>query len=134
MPAYAFRRKNLLSLLALPIRVLIIICADAGRRNGDLMAKNSVRRKIAERYNVALAKNTEIPIDALNGSHIEILSNNELSIDGQKGLLVFSDNEIKFSLGDKNILISGNKLDIRQITADAAVIAGVIEKIEFQVL
>lgn len=35
----AHGRKNLLSFLAMWIRDLIIICADAGRRNGDFYGK-----------------------------------------------------------------------------------------------
>ncbi len=62
---------------------------------------------------------------------IEMLSNREIIIDGCKGVVEYTENYIKLSLGIGTICVSGDNLLIKSFDSSIAVISGTITDISF---
>lgn len=66
-------------------------------------------------------------------SHIEIISNTTVNIEGSKGVLEYSDTVIRVSLGYTSVSFFGRGLNLKCISPTALVIEGFIMNIEFNV-
>lgn len=74
----------------------------------------------------------DLPKTVIPGmSNIELTGNREAVIDGCAGIVQYDDDVIKLSTGKLIVCFFGNRLTIRTLTADQAVIEGEIVSIEF---
>ncbi len=64
---------------------------------------------------------------------IEMVGNREIVVDGCKGVVEYTENNIKLSLGESVLSLSGNNLVIRSFDNDVAIIIGQICDIDFTV-
>lgn len=62
---------------------------------------------------------------------IEMLGNREIIIDGCKGVVEYSENLIKLSLGESVLSLSGDSLVIKSFDNSVVVISGQICEISF---
>ncbi len=62
---------------------------------------------------------------------IEMLSNREIIVDGCRGVVEYGENDIRLSLGDTVMKISGDKLVITSFDGSIAIINGKISDISF---
>lgn len=62
---------------------------------------------------------------------IELVGNNEVSIEGCKGVLEYNDEEIKLNIGKNEIKFIGTDLEIKSYINDEICINGIIMTIEF---
>ncbi len=85
-------------------------------------------RKNREKQSLKSKLLTEMLVDE---PKIEMLSNREIIIDGCKGVVEYTENHIKLSLGIGAICISGDNLVIKSFDSSIAVISGTITDISF---
>lgn len=92
------------------------------------MAKNTPKTpKISK-----IARALEIPTDVLkNTPHLEFSGNRELLVEGCLGILSFDTEEISFSAGKYSIKVTGKDLFIRNFTADAVLVSGILTSVQF---
>ncbi len=62
---------------------------------------------------------------------IELESNRRVTVEGSKGVLLYSSGEIKVNLGDYAVSFTGRGLDLRYISATSLIIEGFLKNIEF---
>lgn len=70
---------------------------------------------------------SEFPCDSL----IEITGNNELLVQGSKGIIEYTDCLVRINLTKRQLNIYGTKLSIGCLTADSVTVKGIIDKIEW---
>ncbi len=63
--------------------------------------------------------------------HIELDSNRKATVEGSRGVMLYSQDEIKISFGEYAVSFSGKKLDLRYISATSLIIEGFFKNIEF---
>ncbi len=66
-----------------------------------------------------------------NCGYIEIISNCCALVDGCKGIMEYSENLIKLSLGKKAVCFQGNSLTIKSLAMEQAMVEGFIVNVEF---
>ena len=64
---------------------------------------------------------------------IEMTGNREIIIDGCKGVIEYTENNIRISLGESVMSISGDNLIIQSFDNDVVIITGQISDIDFTV-
>lgn len=64
---------------------------------------------------------------------IEMTGNREIIIDGCKGVIEYTENNIRISLGESVMSISGDNLIIQSFDNDVVIINGQISDIDFTV-
>lgn len=64
---------------------------------------------------------------------IEMTGNHEIIIDGCKGVVEYTENNIRISLGESVMSISGDSLVIQSFDNDVVIINGQISDIDFTV-
>ena len=64
---------------------------------------------------------------------IELEGNRRASIEGSRGVLLYSREEIKVNLGDFVVSLTGRGLDLKYISATSLIIEGFLKNIEFLV-
>lgn len=103
------------------------------------MSRNRNPRRQGEGLNEAfkpkgmkVARLLELPAAALpNMAHIELLGNREAIVDGCKGVLEYDENVVRLHTGKITLRFTGSDLSIKSLTADQAIIEGIILNIEF---
>ncbi|MDR0314881.1 MAG: YabP/YqfC family sporulation protein [Oscillospiraceae bacterium] len=79
-----------------------------------------------------ISDNLQVPSMAVLGmSHIEIMGNNEVVIEGCKGVLEYSDDSIRLNLGKNEVQFSGTDLVIKTYINEQVLIDGNILTIDF---
>lgn len=74
----------------------------------------------------------EMPKDtALDLPKIILTGNEELYCGGYKGIRLFSENEIRFSVAHAVVTVIGEKLSIKSIEAEEITVIGKIKSVEF---
>lgn len=73
------------------------------------------------------AVKNEFPCDSM----IEVSGNNELLVQGSKGVIEYTDYLVRINLLKRQINVSGSKLVIGCLTADSVTVKGFIDKIEW---
>ena len=63
--------------------------------------------------------------------YIEIISNYCALIDGCKGVMEYTDDTVKLSLGKKTVTFCGDNLTIRSLSMEQAMVEGFIVTVEF---
>ncbi|MDE7390083.1 MAG: YabP/YqfC family sporulation protein [Lachnospiraceae bacterium] len=72
-----------------------------------------------------------IPPELNNGPMIELCSNREITVDGCKGIVEYSEFAIKIKTGDGMIAINGRGLNIKYLSVSSIVVDGYITGLEF---
>lgn len=66
-----------------------------------------------------------------NCGYIEIVSDCCALVDGCKGISEYGEMRITLNLGKKKVAFEGNRLEIRSLSMEQALVEGKIEKVEF---
>lgn len=67
----------------------------------------------------------------ITGSKIEILANKEITVDGCRGILEYSDTYIKIRIPDGVIILTGGSFDIPVFDGPVITVCGTISTVEF---
>lgn len=74
----------------------------------------------------------ELPAGTLGGgARIELLSNREATVDGCRGILDYSDEAVRLNVGNGSVTFFGRDLMIKTLSDREAVLAGHIQRVEF---
>lgn len=65
--------------------------------------------------------------------HLELIGNRQITIEGSKGILKYSDDVIRINAGAMVITFCGRNLNVKCIAPDCTMVDGVVTKIEFTV-
>lgn len=83
-------------------------------------------------YLARVAELFDLPADAAAGlSHLELLGDRRLLLEGHEGLLAYGDTLIDVSVGGMVLRVTGAGLTLRSMTERELCIAGRIDGIEF---
>lgn len=83
-------------------------------------------------YLARMAELFDLPGDAAAGlSHLELLGDRQLLLDGHEGLLAYGTELIDVSVGGAVLRVAGSGLTLRGMTERELRIAGRIDSIEF---
>lgn len=100
----------------------------------------SRRRRSSEEDNNTIKKNKlekvaelfDIPANVLSKSYqIEMLENKEVIIDGIQGVLEYTDDCIRISVGKQIICFKGRALSLKGLSDNSIIITGYILSMEF---
>lgn len=69
---------------------------------------------------------------AVNDFSIEFLSNREVTVEGSRGVLSYSEEMIRVNADRMTLCFSGRNLNLKCISPSALVISGYITKLEFE--
>ncbi|MBR1779663.1 MAG: YabP/YqfC family sporulation protein [Clostridia bacterium] len=76
--------------------------------------------------------NKNLPMEAMpDFSHFEINSNQEVIVEGNKGIIHYDENIIKLNMGKMVVMFCGRNLSLNCLDVDSLVISGFITSIEF---
>lgn len=90
------------------------------------------RKKRAENIIDSIARNLDLPQDAVSGyAHIEISGNSEAIIEGCQGVLEYNDNLIALNTGRLTVRICGCGLMIISMQNGQAIIKGTITGVDY---
>jgi sporulation protein YqfC len=78
-------------------------------------------------------KNKLLPEMFVDEPRIEMTGNREIIIDGCKGVVEYTENNIRISLGESVLSLSGDNLVIQTFDNDVVIIDGMISDIDFAV-
>ncbi|MDR1892281.1 MAG: YabP/YqfC family sporulation protein [Oscillospiraceae bacterium] len=93
--------------------------------------KNKQRRGFREGL-TALTGAMEMPMEAFSrNAKIELLSNREATVDGCRGVLEYSGEQIRLNIGHITVQFSGRNLELRSLNEHEAIITGFIVTIDF---
>ena len=74
----------------------------------------------------------ELPVGTVSGGATVILhANREVVVDGCRGVIACSEEELKLNVGNKALLIKGRGLMIKYLTDREITVAGLIVGVEF---
>lgn len=90
------------------------------------------RKKKTEKWNI-LNLGKDIENSTISTSHIEIIGNHTLSIDGCKSILEYENEFIKLKLIKGVLILCGNNFDITLFENSSITVKGEISSIEFSV-
>ncbi len=65
--------------------------------------------------------------------HLELEGNKKLTLEGSRGVLSYSQTEIKVNLGSYSVSVKGRGLNLKYISSTSLVIEGLFNNIEFGV-
>ncbi len=78
------------------------------------------------------AEMLDIPAEAVAGvTHVEITGTREFFIENHKGILEYTDNEIKINAGKNILRVVGSGLSVNSMTANELNLTGDIQTVEF---
>lgn len=76
----------------------------------------------------------KIPPQFLTGiPQLELLGNRQITIEGSRGILKYSDEVIRINAGSMVISFCGRNLNVKCIAPDCTMVEGFVTKIEFTV-
>lgn len=77
---------------------------------------------------------SKIPPHFLAGlPNLELLGNRQITIEGSRGILKYSDDVIRINAGSMVISFFGRSLNVKCIAPDCTMVEGFVTKIEFTV-
>ncbi len=91
------------------------------------MGKNSKNKKT-----LGQSMGSLFPPELTNASAVQIIGGKELTLDGCRGILEYSDFSVKIRTTDGAVTISGQNLNIKYISVNSVVIEGGITCVEFE--
>ncbi len=92
---------------------------------------------MAERQNTSgflerAAHALDIPAEAVAGvSYIEIIGTHEVLVENHKGILEYTENEVKVNTGKNILRITGQRLSVGSMNSNQLKLAGKIEAVQF---
>ena len=86
--------------------------------------KKSVIQSVGELRNI-------FPPELTNASTLQVVGSRELTIDGCRGIVEYSDYSIKIKTTDGTVMIEGHSLNIKYLSVSSVVIEGRITGIDF---
>lgn len=79
-----------------------------------------------------MAELFDLPADLVAGlSHMELLGDRQLFLEGHGGILSYGTEQIDISMGAAVVRIRGRELALRSMTADEVRVQGKIDAVEF---
>lgn len=63
--------------------------------------------------------------------HMEFIGNRQITVEGSKGILKYSEDVIRINAGSMVLTFCGRGLNVRCIAPDCTVVEGFVTKIEF---
>lgn len=72
-----------------------------------------------------------IPLELNNGPMMEVCSNREITVDGCRGIVEYSEYVMKINTCDGIIAVNGKNLNIKYLSVSSVVVEGFITSIEF---
>ena len=94
---------------------------------------NISKKSISKKIKNFISRNSVLPGIFSNPCHIEINSNEEIIVEGSKGVLGYDETSIHIDAGKMRLLFSGKKLMLKCSTSDYLIIRGEILSLEFQI-
>ena len=88
---------------------------DNGRDRGDEMGKKREKR---------LTLMCGLPEDVPGGTRVTMFGHRFVMIEGQRGMVELGENCMRLRTGSSVLTVLGQELEIRELSADAAMIAG----------
>lgn len=88
---------------------------DNGRDRGDEMGKKREKR---------LTLMCGLPEDVPGGTRVTMFGHRFVMIEGQRGMVELGENCMRLRTGSSVLTVLGQALEIRELSADAAMIAG----------
>lgn len=88
---------------------------DNGRDRGDEMGKKREKR---------LTLMCGLPEDVPGGTRVTMFGHRFVMIEGQRGMVQLGENCMRLRTGSSVLTVLGQALEIRELSADAAMIAG----------
>lgn len=83
-------------------------------------------------YLARMAELFDLPADTAAGlSHMELLGDRRLFLEGHAGILAYGTEEIDVNLGGSAVRIRGAGLEVRSMTGDELCLRGRIDAVEF---
>lgn len=83
-------------------------------------------------YLARMAELFDLPADTAAGlSHMELLGDRQLFLEGQAGILAYGTEEIDVSVGGGVVRVRGAELEVRSMTGDELCLRGRIDAVEF---
>lgn len=74
----------------------------------------------------------ELPAGTIGGgAHIELHANREAVIDGCRGIIDYSEDAVRMNVGSGSVTFFGRNLMLKNLTDREAILAGHIQRIEF---
>ncbi|HOJ09006.1 MAG TPA: sporulation protein YqfC [Clostridiales bacterium] len=102
---------------------------DAGKNSKVKGEKRHADKNVKEKLTEVL----ELPKEViLNIPKMTIIGNKELVIENYKGIIEYGSARIRINTGTGLIKITGNGLNIKEITSEDVIIGGDISSLEFQ--
>ena len=90
------------------------------------------RQEHAQQIRTRMAELFDLPADLVAGlSHLEILGDRQLFLEGHGGILSYGTEQIDVSIGALTLRVRGTGLTLRSMTEDELRIQGTIRGIEF---
>lgn len=68
----------------------------------------------------------------VNGPRVELFGNGRVIVDGCDGILEYGDHTVTVKAGRFHVCINGQKLKLKTLTEDTAVVEGVISGVQYQ--
>lgn len=94
--------------------------------------KQKKRRKYLERMTGSMATALEMPESALSDvPTTTICSNTEVTVEGCRGILAYTDTEVCLATGRTDIRILGSELRLKCMTDTGTMVTGTILSVEF---
>jgi sporulation protein YqfC len=98
-------------------------------KRGDMPMRKKDNKKILERVSEAF----ELPGGALAGTpKLSLTGNRRVHVEGHRGVLQYDNNVIAINGGAMILHVYGRELEIISMSAEELLIAGEMEKIEFE--
>lgn len=83
-------------------------------------------------YLARMAELFDLPPDTAAGlSHMELLGDRQLFLEGHAGILAYGEQQIDVSVGGGVVRVRGMKLELRSMTDDELCLRGRIDAVEF---
>lgn len=90
------------------------------------------RHENGQELRVRMAELFSLPVDLVAGlSHVQLLGDRQLLLEGHAGILSYGTEEIEVSLGDTVLRVRGAGLTLRGMTGEDVRIHGRIDAVEF---
>lgn len=74
----------------------------------------------------------KLPLELTNSSVMEICSDRQITIDGCKGIVEYSDFMVRIKTSGGVVSICGRRLNIKYLSINSVVIEGKLLKLEFE--
>lgn len=90
-----------------------------------------VSKKPKEKWKLFSLNNDILESGLIASPHIEIFGNNEITLEGCRGVFEYSDSYIKLNLGKGSLILCGSCLDIVTFDNSRISIKGKLSSVEF---